>query len=183
MLMVFRDLVAMSVGKKEGNRLVKSAAFRDEFMGSEAYSTFFMEILQDGEQAAAFFENVFPKEMAEELQRIIQNGGDETGVVDIPQQRKELPQFNLSALTDEELVNMSQDELAAAFEAEYEPKKPKGWDDYTRDELLRLPEDQFKALLPKNKAEMTKTQLVIGIQRKGIMRGRSDGIRKNAGKF
>ena len=70
----FEELVLSSYGRKsdDGRRFIKSKEIRDEFMQSEAYSTFLMEILSDptgGDKANEFMHGIIPESLLEEANR------------------------------------------------------------------------------------------------------------------
>lgn len=61
-LAIFKDLLAKSVGEKsvDGKRFIKNDEIRDRFIQSAAYSTMFMMLTFDSEEAAAFVNGVVP---------------------------------------------------------------------------------------------------------------------------
>ena len=56
----FRELVSKSVGIKDGKRFVKNDEIRSNFMDSNAYSEFIVELLADEKVRAAFVLETFP---------------------------------------------------------------------------------------------------------------------------
>jgi hypothetical protein len=68
-LRFFRDLVALSVGHRSasGKSFTKTDEITSEFMQSDAYVTFFYELVSNEKVATDFVNNVFPKEVAEQL--------------------------------------------------------------------------------------------------------------------
>lgn len=59
---LFRTLIAMSVGVKEGKRFVKNDEIRRDFMESNAYSEFLIELLSNEQTRAAFVLEAFPND-------------------------------------------------------------------------------------------------------------------------
>jgi len=59
---LFRTLIAMSVGVKEGKRFVKNEEIRRDFMESNAYSEFLIELLSNEQTRAAFVLEAFPND-------------------------------------------------------------------------------------------------------------------------
>lgn len=66
----FKDLIGRSVGRRsENNRsFVKTKEIRDEFMGSDAYSVLFLELVTTANAAAEFIRGVVPSDMAKEAE-------------------------------------------------------------------------------------------------------------------
>lgn len=63
----FKALIQKSYGVKspDGRRFIKSPEVLDEFIQTEAYSIFYMQLATDDKAAAEFFNGVFPKEAVE----------------------------------------------------------------------------------------------------------------------
>lgn len=63
MFKFFKELVAKSYGIKseDGRRFIKSEQISEEFTQTRAYSKLIMELAQDGDKLAAFFNGVIPK--------------------------------------------------------------------------------------------------------------------------
>lgn len=59
-MQIFKDLILKSYGIKseDGRRFIKNQQLRDDFEQSEAYSEFFMSLLQDGELQNKFINGV-----------------------------------------------------------------------------------------------------------------------------
>lgn len=59
---IFKDLILKAYGEKslDGKRFVKSKEISDAFSQTEAYSTFFMELVTDADAAAAFVNGITP---------------------------------------------------------------------------------------------------------------------------
>ena len=60
---IFKDLIQRSYGKKsdDGRRFMKSEEILKEFTETEAYSVLFMELANDANAAAAFFDGIIPE--------------------------------------------------------------------------------------------------------------------------
>jgi hypothetical protein len=87
----FRDFVLGSVGRRDGNKFIKTDKFRSEFEHNGAYSELFMEIINNADKAAEFVNGVIPKDMMEEATK--------AGLVDLPQTKIG---FNLGPADEEE---------------------------------------------------------------------------------
>ena len=63
MFKFFKDLIAKSYGIKseDGRRFIKSEQITEEFIQTRAYTKLIMELAQDGDKLAAFFNGVIPK--------------------------------------------------------------------------------------------------------------------------
>lgn len=63
MFKFFKDLIAKSYGVKseDGRRFIKSERITEEFTQTRAYVKLIMELAQDGDKLAAFFNGVIPK--------------------------------------------------------------------------------------------------------------------------
>ena len=74
MMETFKDLIYRSYGKKslDGRRFIKTEEVKREFMETEAYSVLFTELVTDAQKAAAFFNEVVPKDLADEINKILQ---------------------------------------------------------------------------------------------------------------
>lgn len=66
---IFEELLHLSYGRKslDGTRFEKSEELWEKFSQTEAYSNLFMELVTDGEKAAAFINGVIPKDLAESV--------------------------------------------------------------------------------------------------------------------
>lgn len=71
---IFKDLIARSYGEKsaDGKRFVKSKEKTADFMSSEVYSAFFMEIVENPESAAAFVQGIVSTPTAAPALNVIQ---------------------------------------------------------------------------------------------------------------
>jgi hypothetical protein len=67
MIKTFRNVVLGSVGRREGNKFIKTDEIRSDFEHNGAYSELFMEIINDADKAANFINGVIPKDMMEEV--------------------------------------------------------------------------------------------------------------------
>lgn len=75
---IIKDFIRKSYGEPslDGRRFVKSEELTDAFIQTEAYSKLFMELVSDGEKAAAFISGVMPKEMSDDIQKAIAENPD-----------------------------------------------------------------------------------------------------------
>lgn len=70
---IFKDLIYRAYGEKslDGRRFVKSKEVKDNFIETEAYSALYMELIGDAKAAAEFFTSILPKDMAEDIGKIM----------------------------------------------------------------------------------------------------------------
>lgn len=76
---IFERLIKMSYGEKslDGIQFVKNDEVWNRFYQSEAYSEFFMEVVTDAKKASEFFNGIIPKDISEEIQKIIKEHPEE----------------------------------------------------------------------------------------------------------
>lgn len=69
----FDDLICSSYGVKslDGKRFEKSEELTKAFKETEAYSILFTELVTDAKKAADFIKAIIPKDMAEEIEKIM----------------------------------------------------------------------------------------------------------------
>lgn len=103
----FKKLLLLSYGVKtaDGKRFVKNEKLREEFLSSEAYSTLFMQLVQDAEAAAEFVSGIVPHNMQNELQIKSKTTSD------VRNEPVESETFVPRVLTRAEIVEMDADEL------------------------------------------------------------------------
>jgi hypothetical protein len=65
----FKRLITLSIGKRVGNRFVKSDEVKSEFMETGAYSALFMELATNADAGAAFVKGLFPSDLAEKVEQ------------------------------------------------------------------------------------------------------------------
>lgn len=76
---IFKDIIRKSYGviSDDGRRFIKSDELSDEFEQTEAYSIFVMELLNGYEEATKFVNEIIPKDVADEINKVsaISEGG------------------------------------------------------------------------------------------------------------
>lgn len=125
----FKNLIQKSYGKKssDGKRFIKNDEIREEFLSSEAYSTIFMELVTDAEQAANFINGVIPKGLAAEVEKI--------------------------AADPSKMSETTEDPLIGVWPAAKDnPPKPRV---LTRDEAIKMPHDRLSHLLATGEAVLS----------------------------
>jgi hypothetical protein len=68
-----KNIIVSAYGKRsgDGRRFIKNDQLREEFLSSEAYSTFFMELLTDATAASAFVNGVIPPDLAADAAKMV----------------------------------------------------------------------------------------------------------------
>ncbi len=76
LIKLFKELVMKSYGKKsdDGRRFMKSQEILDDFMQSEAFSVFYMELATSSEAAAEFANGIMPADLRAEVEKIAPEG-------------------------------------------------------------------------------------------------------------
>lgn len=69
MFNLFKTLVNKSYGRKseDGRRFIKNEELLSEFRDTEAYNSFFVDLMSDVNKAAAFFNGLMPQKLIEKL--------------------------------------------------------------------------------------------------------------------
>lgn len=119
-LTAFRDVIGNAVGRRseDGRRFIKTKEIKEEFLQSEAYSEFFMQLIMDSNAAVEFVEGLVPKDLIEEVKKGIDRNTDDESEDDRPAWIRENREP-----TAEEMSKMSKDELVAAFKWKQERRK------------------------------------------------------------
>ena len=91
---IFEDLIHRSYGRKslDGRKFEKTEEIWNDFYQTEAYSVLFTELVTDAKKAADFVNRIIPKDLADEVEKIIKENPDGipdamkdyTGPVSIP---------------------------------------------------------------------------------------------------
>lgn len=91
---IFEDLIHRSYGHKslDGRKFEKTEEIWNDFYQTEAYSVLFTELVTDANKAADFVSRIIPKDLADEVSKIIKENpdgipdamNDYTGPVAIP---------------------------------------------------------------------------------------------------
>jgi hypothetical protein len=139
---LFKDIILSSYGKKseDGKRFIKSDELKKEFEQSPALGELIFGFLQHGQDAAKFTRGILPAKLIAEVEaEAAKAKATET---------TELPTAAPQLAGDEKGV----------LDKEFE--------DYTKEELLDMSQEQFQKLVPSKPNEMSKEQLQIAMQRK-----------------
>lgn len=117
----FKDLICKSVGKRsmDGRRFIKNQEVVDEFVQSDAYSKFFMELVTDAGAASDFINGVVASAMKDNSLAEVKPITD----VSLPEPAEQ-PAWVTEGRTPtpEELKNATQAQLQEAFKRQAEAK-------------------------------------------------------------
>lgn len=166
----FEDIIRRSVGKRgsDGKSFVKSTDIAEEFMGSEAYSDFFVQLVTNAEAAAEFINGVMPADLAAKAQllqdqRTLIDDGIPAEIVDPGRQPMTVDNFSM-----EELLEMSREDLDRlnAGKMYDKPGAKTKLEDFSRQELLDMSDEKFERLVGKDQKKWSKDVLVIAMMRR-----------------
>lgn len=75
---IFEDLIHRSYGRKslDGRKFEKTEEIWNDFYQTEAYSVLFTELVTDAKKAADFVNRIIPKDLADEVEKIIKENPD-----------------------------------------------------------------------------------------------------------
>lgn len=171
----FEDVIRRSVGRRggpDGKSFVKSPAIADEFMGSEAYSDFFITLVTDAHAAAEFINGVMPGDLAEKA-RAIQDANlpDPRVAIENGSLIQEVPQrqpLTVDAFSMDELLEMSREDLDLLNGGKLfdKPGAERPLEDYDRSELLGMSDEKFTRLVGTDSKKWPKEVLAIAMMRR-----------------
>lgn len=112
-------MIEKSVGKRhaDNRQIDKDGAFK-EFKQKGAYAVLFNELCMDADKAVAFFNAVFPEDLAKAIEEAAKNQGT-AGTTDVPLPADEPPAWIRENRdpTQAEFRGMTQDQVVQAFKA------------------------------------------------------------------
>lgn len=75
---IFEEMIKISYGEKslDGRKFEKSEEIWNNFYQTEAYSELFTELVTDAAKAADFFNGIIPKELGDEVKKIMEQYPD-----------------------------------------------------------------------------------------------------------
>ena len=79
---LMKDLILRSYGEKtpDGKRFIKTDEIRDSFKASEAYSKFYVTLVQDEKLAAEFVRKIVPSDLAARSEQLMKEQKAASGV-------------------------------------------------------------------------------------------------------
>jgi hypothetical protein len=184
----FDDLIAKSVGRRTENaRFMKSPEATAEFMGGDAYSEFFLELVTNANAGVDFIKGILPGDLAQKAAAIhAQNAPEgEQRLLEavFPQEAEQrihdaifAPEERTPLTTEqfgwEEMMAMSDADLRLLGEGKLydKPGTRNSVEQYTRQELLDMDEAQFVSLVGNDAKKWPKPVMVIAMQRRANAR-------------
>jgi len=111
----FKEIVAMSYGVKsdDGESFLQSKERSEWFMGTDAYSEFFLQLVTEADFAATFVNGIMPSNLEQEAAKL-EARMRANGISTEPDNTQDKATQNLP--TPAEMAKMSKDDLEAVFE-------------------------------------------------------------------
>ena len=138
MLKIFRQIILLSVGRRseDGRRFIKNDDIREEFEQTPAFSDLLVEFYTKPDAVVEFISGVMPAGMEAEVKKAIEDGRTELGETQVP--------------------------VAQISDAPAE----RTWKDYTRNQLVEMPKEEFESLVTMKMMDMPRELLAVAMQRK-----------------
>lgn len=158
----FKKIIAQAYGKRseDGRSFLKSPEISQEFMGTEAYSQFFLDIVTSATAAVDFINGVMPADLAAKAAAVqAQQPVLEPAVPAI---------LKPSDFTEKELLEMDKDNIYKLYAGELTNGTivDKALDDYSVEELRNMSQERFDKLVGTDPRKMQRRHLIIAMQRK-----------------
>lgn len=178
----FKTLLASTVGRRVGDRFVKDEETRSAFMDTNAYGEVVFEFFKDANTLTEFFKGVIPKDLGEKLPNELPSSLEELDKVEPLSAKdfghvKESPTKLEGKLEVRDLTLGAQSvfpgaEIVEVTQVENETGgfifKPV--EELTKDDLLKMPVEQFVALFGKNPKHWTKPILTAAMIRGDVQK-------------
>jgi len=106
----FKDIVSKSYGRRseDGKAFIKSSDISTHFLGTDAYSQIFMELVTDAEKAVDFIKGIVPANLGEKLDsQLAAIEGDKARVADGEKPLEAYSREELLALSDEDFEKLA----------------------------------------------------------------------------
>jgi hypothetical protein len=195
---LYKYILCSTVGRREGKLFIKNEQITNEFLHGGAYSQMFMDLFNNPTAIVDFFRGVLPTNMQARYDTVIaeetaKDKGPETTqeiVTSAPTTESEPVQVEVphkiegrasvalppggdgNVVSHEDDVQLTAEQEQQILDDMFADEKPKAWNEYTRQELLDLPTEEFKRLLGKDKNNVPRGLLNLAFER------RSKGIDK-----
>lgn len=145
----FKELLTLSVGRREGENFIKSDEISRSFMASGAYDEFLLELLTDTQKAVLFFNEIFPKQ--DELKTRLAKYG-KTFEVELPSESQNptlVEAFSSPGVVPIVKETKTIDVSPLGIKADADTRTFK---DYTQEELLSMSSADYVAMVARTKA-------------------------------
>lgn len=166
----FEDIVRISVGQRspDGRFFLKTDEIRQQFMGTEAYAQFFLELVTNADVAAEFVKGIMPANLAEKAAAI--QGMKKSKIIEteLPVEQRAL---TIDDFTEDQLTEMSLDDLFKLRAGELYvdnrlDKKPLTVDDFSSEELRAMTQQEFDKIAGTDPKKWSKRVLIVAMQRR-----------------
>lgn len=177
---LFEKLIAMSYGRKtDDGDFVKKKEWTEEFIGGRAYDALFAGLVSDSVAASEFFNGIMPPEVRKKVKEL--QKADNTENVQPPKEQTPHPAvkqpfddpgptIGKATVTEHEgglSIDVTKNENlepSRSDPTEFDPfRKP--LKEYTYDELVALPYDDFDRLMRSHKGQLPRALLNLRYQR------------------
>ena len=166
----FEDIVRMSVGQRspDGRFFLKTDEIRQQFMGTEAYAQFFLELVTNADVAAEFIKGIMPANLAEKAAAIQGMKKPKIIETELPVEQRAL---TIDDFTEDQLTEMSLDDLFKLRAGELYvdnrlDKKPLTVDDFSSEELRAMTQQEFDKIAGTDPKKWSKRVLIVAMQRR-----------------
>lgn len=137
---VVKKIMKLAYGERseDGRFFRKNEQIWDDFTSTAAYDAFIMSLFENPEKAAQFIVSSMPSDLVEQVKA--ERGIDNTADIST------VPQPGTDEWAEQNPGNV--------------------FEDFTREQLLNMPDAQFASLVPQKLQQMTQQQLQVAMQRK-----------------
>jgi hypothetical protein len=116
-MVVVKDMVRHSYGKKAGDRFLRSPEIWEDFLSTEAWSQLYFELCTDAEAQAEFMNGIFPSDMLQEANKLAAaQAKTNTNGHTVTTEPVEPPEnSSVKILSNQEVAEMDSDELKSGL--------------------------------------------------------------------
>jgi hypothetical protein len=167
----FRELIMQSVGKRQGQRFVKTQDIRDEFMQTGAYAALFMEILTNIALGIDFVMGIMPADLPQSLEmndlraQMAAAGLNSTDADKVLKQIQDRvqPMADIPALPMESLTMIQE---PTPPEQEKKLEEPIYFAGKTKSQLVEMPIDELTDLIQNSAGNVPKELIIFAMQKR-----------------
>jgi hypothetical protein len=162
----FKDIIGKSVGlRSEDNKsFLKGPEITQRFFGTDAYSSLLLSMVTDANAGADFINNVLPPDLIKKAAALqASNQALPAPVDDAYRKPMTIDQFSVAEL---EAMSIEDLQLLENGDLYFKPGTIRPVEDYSREELLSMPQDKFDLVAGTDSRKWSKQLLVISMQRR-----------------
>lgn len=144
MLDIVKILIEKSYGVRsdDGKRFVKSPALFEAFQQMAVYDSFVFGLFENPQKAVDFMTGIMPKDLVEQVTLSSENGKNNV------------------------VVDQKARSVLGVADLPPEPVQEKRFNDFSRQQLLEMSDEEFAKLVPEKANDMSRDQLVVAMERK-----------------